>query len=83
MHFDGKRINNKEYQAVCLKNSVRTLLLACKSGPNKDIIISMQALLDEYAWKSINIIISDTTAVNTGYQSRVVVRFQKAFRKKV
>ena len=51
LYFDGKRINNKEYQVVCLKNSARTLhlgVLACESGSAKDIFIPLQALLDEY-----------------------------------
>ena len=34
LHFDGKRIDNKEYQVVCLQNSARILhlgILACES----------------------------------------------------
>ena len=86
LHFDGKRIDNKEYQVVCVKNSARTLhlgILACESGSSEDIFIPIQALLDEYnAWRSIKMIISDTTVVNTGHQSGVVVRLQRQFRQK-
>lgn len=86
LHFDGKRINNKEYQVVCLKNSERTLnlgILACSSGSAEDIFIPLKALLDEYnAWINIKMIISDTTAVNTGPKKGVVVRLQKQFREK-
>ena len=86
MHFNGKRIDNKEYQVVCVKNSARTLhlgILACESGSSEDIFIPIQALLDEYnAWRSIKMIISDTTVVNTGHQSGVVVRLQRQFRQK-
>ena len=85
MHFDGKRIDNKEYQVVCLKSSARTLHLgvfACESGAAEDIFIPLQALLDEYnAWRSVKMIISDTTAVNTGHQNSVV-RLQRQFRQK-
>lgn len=86
LHFDGKRIGNKEYQVVCLKNSSRVIhlgALACESGSAEDIFIPMQALLDEYnAWRSIKMIISDTTAVNTGRRSGVIVRLQNKFRQK-
>lgn len=84
LHFDGKRINNKEYQVVCLKNSKRTLnlgVLSCKSGSAEDIFSPMKALLNEYdAWKSVKMIISDTTAVNTGHHSGVIVRLQRQFK---
>lgn len=86
LHFDGKRIVNKEYQVVCLKSSSRVVhlgILACKSGSAEDIFIPMQALLDEYnAWRNVKMIISDTTAVNTGRRSGVVVRLQRQFRQK-
>jgi len=56
LNFDGKRIDNKEYKVVCLRNSARTLnlgLLACDSGSAENIFIPLQALLDEYnAWRS-------------------------------
>jgi len=35
LNFDWKRIDNKEYQVVCLRNSARTLnlgVLTCDSG---------------------------------------------------
>ena len=86
MHFDGKRIDNREYQAICLKNSTRTLhlgVLACNSGSAEDIFIPLQALLEEFsARRSVKMIISDTTAVNTGHKNGVVARLQKQFRKK-
>ena len=40
----------------------------------------LQDLLDEYsAWNSIQMIISDTTAVNTGRKNGVVARLQRTF----
>lgn len=86
LHFDGKKIDNKEYQVVCLKNDRRTLqlgILACDSGNSADIYKQLQDLLDEYsAWNSIQMIISDTTAVNTGRKNGVVVKLQRTFRYK-
>jgi len=84
LHFDGKRIDSKEFQVVCLKNSARSLnlgVLACSSGSAEDIFTPMKALLDEYdAWRSVKMIISDTTAVNTGHQSGVIIRLQRQFK---
>ena len=86
LHFDGKRLGSNEYQVVCLRNPTRTLhlgILACKSGSAEDIFVQLQALLDEYnAWNSITMIVSDTTAVNTGRKSGIVVRLQRQFREK-
>jgi len=45
LNFDGKRIYNKEYQLVCLRNSVRTLnlgVLAYDSGSAENIFIPLQ-----------------------------------------
>lgn len=86
LHFDGKKIDNKEYQVVCLKNSTRTLhlgILACESGSANDIFVPLPVLLDEYnAWNSMQMIISDTTAVNTSKKSGIVIRLQRQFRQK-
>ena len=51
LHFDGKKIEGKKYQVVCLQNSDKTLnfdVLKCKSGSAEDIYSSMKALLDKY-----------------------------------
>lgn len=84
LHFDGKRIKNKEYQAVCLRNPKRTAqfgVLVCDSGTAKDIFIPFHSFLDECsAWSSIKMIISDTTAVNTGSKNGVVGKLQTKFR---
>src|SRR6218665_2860447 len=48
LNFDGKRIDNKEYQVVCPRNSARTLILgvlACDSGSAENTISPLQALL--------------------------------------
>lgn len=86
LHFDGKNIDNKEYQVVCLKNDRRTLqlgILACDSGSSSDIYKPLKDLLDEYnAWNSIKMVICDTTSVNTGKKNGVVARLQRTFRDK-
>ena len=83
LHFDGKRIDNNEYQVVCLQSPQRALrlgILSCTSGSAENIFAPLKALLDEYqAWINIKMIISDTTAVNTGSKSGIVVRLQKTF----
>ena len=86
LHFDGKRLEGKEYQVVCLKNNSRTLqlgILACSGGSAADIYVPLVALIDEFsAWKSIKMIVSDTTAVNTGRKGGIVVKLQRAFQEK-
>ena len=70
LHFDGKKIDNKEYQVVIFKNITREIklgILCCKSGSASDIYNELRNLIDEYnAWTNIGMIICDTTAVNTG-----------------
>jgi hypothetical protein len=86
LHFDGKKIDKTEYQVVCLKNDKRTLqlgILVCDSGSSASIYKPLKDLLDNYnAWNSIQMIISDTTAVNTGRKNGVVAKLQKTFRDK-
>lgn len=58
-------------------------ILICKSGTAQDIFNELKKLLDEYkAWQSVKMIISDTTAVNTGYKNGIVTRLQKEFQSK-
>ena len=86
LHFDGKKLGSKEYQVVCLKNPTRTLhlgILACKSGSAEDIFVQLQALLDAYnAWNSITMIVSDTTAVNTGRKVALSSGFRDNFERR-
>ena len=86
LHFDGKRINGEEFQAVCLTNESRSLfigVLTCESGSANDIRKPLEMLLDEYdAWSSIKMIISDTTRVNTGCSSGVVAQLNQCFENK-
>ena len=67
-------------QVICLQSVKRNIKLAavsCKSGRANDIIDSIQEVLNHYdAWSSIKIIITDTTAVNTGQQNGVVKKIQ-------
>lgn len=70
LHFDGKRIKGKEFQVVLLNNAIIEIklgVLECENGSAKAIYNELQKLINEYdAWKNIGMIISDTTAVNTG-----------------
>ena len=69
-----------------LKNENRIInlgILTCKSGSSRAIFEEIKTLMDEYdAWKSSKMIICDTTAVNTGKENGVVVKFQKAMSEK-
>ena len=83
LHFDGKRIKHKEFQVVCLTNEVRELklgILICESGSAKHIFEPLKKLLDEYdAWNSIQMVVSDTTNVNTGKKGGVVAMLNNIF----
>lgn len=80
LHFDGKRFQREEYQAVLLKNSTTEIklgLLKCESGSAKAIHKELHQLINEYnAWKNIRMIICDTTAVNTGRLHGIVKMIQ-------
>ena len=70
LHFDGERISNTEYQVVCLSSSNVSMhlgVLKCSSGSVEDIFNPLKDLIDEFnLWDYIKMIVSDTTAVNTG-----------------
>ena len=86
LHFDGKVILKTEYQVVCLQNENRIInlgILTCKNSSSRVIFEEIKSLMGKYdAWKSIKMIICDTTAVNTGKENGVVVKFQKAMTEK-
>jgi len=83
LHFDGKKLEKKEYQAVCLQNEQRSIklgILLCRSGSAGDIFNELKNLLDEFdCWERIKMIITDTTAVNTGKKGGVVARLNSIF----
>ena len=86
LHFDGKQIDRKEFQVVCLTNDRRTLLLGilhCVSGSAQNIFGPLEELLNDYdAWNSIRMIITDTTKVNTGRVGGVVAKLNDKFASK-
>ena len=86
MHFDGKHIDNQEYQVLVLKNEQREVKLAALDLPNgkaDTVVKGIVAVLDEYnLWKSIKMIVADTTSVNTGRRNGIVVQLQRMFAKK-
>ena len=55
--------------AICLPN-----------GKARTVLEGIRKVLDEYnLWKSIKMIVADTTNVNTGRQNRIVVQLQNKF----
>jgi len=83
LHFDGKHLEGQEYQAVVLKNpdsEIKLAVLDLNDGKAKSIGNGISDVIDEYKlWGSINMIVADTTNINTGKQSGVVVRLQRMF----
>lgn len=86
LHFDGKHIDENEYQVVVLKNErteVKLDALLLKDGKAETITEGIVKVIDEYSlWNAIQMIVADTTSVNTGKRSGVVVRLQQIFSEK-
>ena len=84
LHFDGKIMNNEEYQVVCLQSLQRQIkleIVKCTSGSSQHIYQAIKAVLDEYdAWSGFQMIVCDTTPVNTGRLNGVVVQIQSHHR---
>ena len=76
LHFDGKKINGKEYQVIVLKNECeekRLAVLELSDGKAKTIFQGIKNVLDKYKlWETIKMIICDTTNVNTGLKGGIV-----------
>ena len=85
LHFDGKRTEH-EMQVIVLKNDkheVRLAALTLNDGKATTIVNGIVKVLDFYfAWPQIQMIICDTTAVNTGAVNGVVVQLQERFEEK-
>lgn len=83
LHFDGKKIGKKEYQAIVLKNSEREIKLAAlelEDGKAETIANGISDVIEDFnLWHSIQMIVADTTSVNTGKKNGVVVRIQQKF----
>ena len=86
LHFDGKKINHTEYQVVVIKNEnkeIKLSVLKLADGRAETIASGIANVLEEFQlWNSIVMIIADTTSVNTGRKTGVVVRLQKMFNEK-
>jgi hypothetical protein len=86
LHFDGKHIEEHEYQVVVLKNErteVKLDALRLKDGKAETIAEGIAKVLDEYSvWNAVKVIIADTTSVNTGKKNGVVVRLERMFTEK-
>ena len=83
LHFDGKTIQKKEYQVVVLKNEnkeIRLAVVELANGKEKTIYDRIKAILDEFnLWSLIKMIVSDTTAANTGKSLGAVTLLQNHF----
>ena len=83
LHFDGKHLEGREYQAVLLKNcnsEIKLAALDLNDGKAESIANGISDVIAEYnLWGSIDMMVADTTSVNTGKQSGVVVRLQRMF----
>jgi len=85
-HFDGKRIDNKEYQVLDLKNELKEVKLEALVLPNgkaKIVLNEITDILYEYKlWKSLKIIVTDTTNINTGINNEIATQLQKLYAEK-
>ena len=89
LHFDGKRLPSgskaknqyDEYQVVCLQNSnteIKLGIAKCVNGSAEGIFDGISNILNSFdAWSAIKMIVCDTTAVNTGSKSGVVVKIKE------
>jgi hypothetical protein len=81
--IDGKRLDHIEYQVVVLTNEEREVKLGALQGDDgkaQSIAIKISGLLDEFdLWGSIEMIICDTTNVNSGVKGGVVTILQRMF----
>ena len=82
----SKHIESFEYQAVVLKNEskeIKLTALKLKDGRVQTIAEGLQDVLEEFnLWGSVVMIVADTTNVNTGKKTGVVVRLQQMFEEK-
>ena len=86
LHFDGKRIDGREYQVVVLKNERREIKLEAldlQNGKADTVVKGITAVLNKYnLWKSIKMLVADTTNVNTGRKNGIVTQLQRLFTQK-
>ena len=77
LHFDGKHIEENEYQVVVLNNErteVKSDALRLKDGKADAIAQAITKVIDEYnLWNARKMITADTTSVNTGKKNEVVI----------
>ena len=86
LHFDGKRLDEKEYQVVVLKNErteVKLDALRLQDGKAQTITNGISTVLEEYnLWSAVKMTVADTTSVNTGKKNGMVVKLQQMFSEK-
>lgn len=83
LHFDGKKIGNKEIQVIVIKNERREIKLAVlllENGRALTIFNGIKETLNKFnLWRSVKMIVCDTTSVNTGRINGVVALLKKHF----
>ena len=85
VHFDGKHIDGFEYQAVVLKNEAKEIKLTAlklKGGKAQTITEGLNNVLEFNLWGSIVMNVADTTSVNTGKKTGIVVQLHQMFKEK-
>ncbi|CAI9716102.1 Hypothetical predicted protein [Octopus vulgaris] len=80
LQFDGKRIDDQEYQVLVLKNEQREVKLEAlqlRNGKTDTDVKGITAVLDEYnLWNCVKMIVADTSNVNTGKRNGIVIHLQ-------
>jgi hypothetical protein len=83
LHLDGNLLSDKEHEVMVLKNEDQAIHLGGLILPYskaETIDDELQNILTEYSlWSAMKMIVCDTTAVNTGRKSVIVVRLQNQF----
>ena len=76
LHFHGKIIQHKNYQITVLINAneeIKLSVLELKNGNRETICDVVKKVINEFdLWKSIKMIVTDRTAVNTGVRNGAV-----------
>ncbi|CAI9721725.1 Hypothetical predicted protein [Octopus vulgaris] len=83
LYFDGKCIDDQEYQVLVLKNVQREVKLEVLQLPNRKADTGLKgitAVLDEYnLWNCVKMTVADTTSMNTGKRKGIVIQLQRLF----
>ncbi|CAI9728049.1 Hypothetical predicted protein [Octopus vulgaris] len=86
LHFDGKCIDDQEYQVLVLKNEQEEVMFEALHLPNGKagtVVKGITTILDECnLWNCVKMIVADTTSVNTVKRNGIVIQLQRLFAQK-